>query len=252
MKPLPARLRGLIAKPMVFLLAGLVCCGLGILTENKSTAAGQETCQTCQPQHPALTAAPRITQTHRGIPGDPINVALVGTQQQLVKAMLQAGWRAADPITLRSSLRIAASTVFDLSYKSAPVSNLYLWERKQDLAFEQHVGKGARRRHHVRFWRSREVDEQGNPLWLGAATYDSGIELSHTTGLVTHHIAPAIDADRDRLLGDLLRSGQIEQIYWIDKFHKQLTGRNGGGDPYYTDGRLMIGVLVPAEGPVGE
>jgi len=147
-------------------------------------------------------------------------------------------------------LRIAASTVSDLSYKSAPVSDLYLWERKQDLAFEQPVGNSARRRHHVRFWRSREVDEQGNPLWLGAATYDSGIELSHTTGLITHHIAPAVDADRDKLLRDLLHFGQIAQVFCIDPFQQQRTGHNGGGDPYYTDGRLLIGVLVPTEGPV--
>jgi len=165
--------------------------------------------------------------------------------------MWRSGWRSADPITLRSSLRIAASTVFHLSYKSAPVSDLYLWKRKQDLAFEQPVGKGARRRHHVRFWRSQEVDEQGRHLWLGAATYDSGIEISHTTRLFTHHIAPAIDSERDKLFEDLLRSGQIEQVFWIDPFQKQLAGHNGGGDPYYTDGQLMVGVLVPAEESAG-
>lgn len=86
---------------------------------------------------------------------------------------------------------------------------------------------------------------------LAHATYDTGIEISHTTKLFTHHIAPAIDVERDKVLEDMLHSGQIEHVFWIDPFQKQLTGCNGGGDPYYTDGRLMVGVLVPAEEPIG-
>ena len=54
-------------------------------------------------------------------------------------------------------------------YPDAPVSNLYLWGRIQDLAFEQPVGNSPKQRHHVRFWRSAEVDDNGEPLWLGAA-----------------------------------------------------------------------------------
>ncbi len=250
MKPLPDRLREWIEIRGALLLAGLVCC-LGVLLRTPPTAVGQQVSQaSSQPHHPALTEAPRITQTHKGMPGDPVNVALICTQQQLVQAMTLAGWRSADPVTLRSSLRIAACTAFYLTYKSAPVSDLYLWRRKQDLAFEQPVGKGVRRRHHVRFWRSPEVDEQGRPLWLGAATYDSGLEISHTTRTITHHVAPNVDAERDKLLEDLLHCHQIEQVFWIDPFQKQRAGHNGGGDPYYTDGRLMVGVLVSAEGPV--
>ncbi|HEU5117588.1 MAG TPA: LssY C-terminal domain-containing protein, partial [Isosphaeraceae bacterium] len=57
--------------------------------------------------HPALENAPKTTLTSQGIPGDALNVALLGTETQVVKAMLDAGWDPADPVTLRSSLRIA-------------------------------------------------------------------------------------------------------------------------------------------------
>jgi hypothetical protein len=161
--------------------------------------------------------------------------------------MTKAGWLPADRITLRSSLRIVASTVFHRSYPTAPVSKLYVWGRKEDLAFEQSVGKGPRRRHHVRFWMSQEVDEGGRPLWVGAATYDTRVAISRTTGLITHRISPAVDLERDKLLGDLRRAGTIQSTYWIDRFQEKLEGRNGGGDPYYTDGRLAVGVLVPTD-----
>jgi hypothetical protein len=195
-------------------------------------------------RHPDFEKLPRITRTHRGLPGDPLNVAVAATQDQLIRAMLKADWLPADPTTLRSSLRIVADTVFRRPYPTAPVSNLYLWQRKEDLAFEQPVGKGPRRRHHVRFWKSLEVAEDGRPLWVGSATLDTRVELSRRTGLITHRIGPAVDLERDKLLEDLRRAGEVERLAWIDGFQEKLRGRNGGGDRYYTDGRLAVGVLV--------
>ena len=115
--------------------------------------------------HPAVEGMPRITATGNRIPGDPLNISLVGTEEDVDAAMLAAGWLPADPITLRSSLRIAAGTVLRRSYDTAPMSNLFVWGRKQDLAFQQAVGSDPRRRHHVRFWKSEKVDENGRPFW---------------------------------------------------------------------------------------
>src|SRR5262245_46088147 len=107
-------------------------------------------------RHPALSQAPTITHTKDGIPGDPLNVALIGTEDQLASGMLKAGWFPADPITLKSSLRIAGDTVLRRPYDDAPVSSLYLWGRKQDLAFEQPIGDDPRRRQQVRIWKSEQ------------------------------------------------------------------------------------------------
>lgn len=195
-------------------------------------------------RHPALTDVPRVTRTGNGIPGDPLNVALIGTEEEIEQIMLVAKWLPADPITLKSSLRIAAGTVLRRSYETAPVSNLYLWDRKQDLAFQQPVGGDPRRRHHVRFWKSEEVDEDGRPLWIGAATFDRAAGLSFTTGQFTHHIEADVDAERNKLMDDLNQTGLLSGMYWQDDFHEKLEGHNGGGDPYYTDGRLAIGVVA--------
>jgi hypothetical protein len=194
-------------------------------------------------RHPALDDTPHVTHTANGIAGDPLNVGLVGSKEELVTAMLGSKWYPADPLTLKSCVRIAADTVLRRSYDDAPVSNLFLWGRKEDLAFEQPVGDSPKQRHHVRFWRSEKTDENGSPLWIGAATYDETVGLSHTTAQITHHIAPNIDAERDRLIEDLNKFGFLTGFYWVDGFHDKLEGRNGGGDPYFTDGRLEVGVL---------
>jgi hypothetical protein len=195
-------------------------------------------------RHPALAGAPRITHTANGIPGDPLNVALVGGEEELHAALLAAGWFPADPITLRSSVRIAFGTILHRSYADAPVSSLFLWGRKQDLAFEQAVGSDPRRRHHVRFWRSAEVDEAGRPLWIGAATFDTRVGFSHTTGQITHHIGAEVDSERDKILADVRQAGQLVEMVWVDGFHERLEGKNGGGDHYRTDGRLAVGILA--------
>jgi hypothetical protein len=200
-------------------------------------------------RHPAWRGTPRLTHTAAGIPGDPLNIALVAAERELVSAMLKATWHPADPLTLDTSLRMAGSVVFRRPYVDAPVSPLYLWGRREDLAFEQAVGEDPARRHHVRFWRSVAAAVAGRPLWLGAATYDARVGFSHTTGQITHHIAPDVDAERDKLIADLRRAGQLRQVVWLDRFHQVLRGYNGGGDPYDTDGRLAVGVIVPAGEP---
>jgi hypothetical protein len=196
-------------------------------------------------RHPAWEDAPRITHTGADISGDPLNIALVGKQTEVKKVMLAAGWHPADPLTLKSCLEIAEASVLKRTYEDAPVSNLFLFGRKQDLAFEQPVGNNPRKRHHVRFWKWDQLSPEGQPVWFGSATYDERVGLSHTTGQVTHHISPDIDSERDHLIHDPEGTGKLAEVYVVDGFQQTLAGRNGGGDPWHTDGNLAVAVLGP-------
>ena len=195
--------------------------------------------------HPSLATAPKTTETSNDIPGDPLNVGLVGSKDEIVRAFLKAGWYPADQITMRTSLEIAESVLADRPYPTAPVSNLYLWGRRQDLAFEKPTTASPRQREHVRLWRSKDQSEDGRPLWLGAATFDDSVGLSHYTGQITHHIGPDVDAERDQLMNDLTQAGQWIRTYQVTGVGLTLQGRNGGGDRYFTDGEMDVGVLSP-------
>lgn len=193
----------------------------------------------------ASGGAPKVTRNRQGIPGDPLNVGLVGTKSELVHAMAAAGWRPADPITFKASREIAKSVVFDRPDLDAPVSPLYVWGRKQDLAFEQEVGSSAKKRHHVRWWHNAERTVEGRPFWIGDATFDVGVELSRRTAEVTHHIDPDVDMQRDQLMDDLEKAGQLVRRYQVAGVGPTQDGRNAGGDRYFTDGMIAIGVLKP-------
>jgi hypothetical protein len=192
-----------------------------------------------------LADRPMITTTRLGIPGDALNVGLEGGQDDVICAMRAAGWNPADPVTLRSSARIVGDVLARRAYPTAPVSDLLYQGRRQDLAFQKPSGVSPSRRHHVRFWKALEKGDDGLPVWLGAATYDSRVGFSHYTGQVTHHVAPDIDAERDLLASDLSASGHVAATYTVSGVGPTLFARNGGGDPYFTDGEIAMARLRP-------
>jgi hypothetical protein len=194
--------------------------------------------------HPQFDDSPRITSTGFGHPGDPLNIAVIGTIEQLKVAMLAANWLSADALGLRSDILIATDTVFDRSYNDAPVSSLYLFGRKQDLAFEQGIGHSPSRRHHVRFWQTTSNDSVGRPIWIGSASFDQSVGFSHTTGQITHHISSDVDQEREHVMETLSETKHVSEIYRVPEFHTIKQGRNGGGDLWKTDGELGVVILA--------
>jgi len=191
-----------------------------------------------------LAGLPMVTTTSLGLPGDPINLAFVGSSRDILCAMHAAGWYPADPVTVRSSLEISGSVLLDRPYPTAPVSPLYYAGRSEDLAFEKPEGRSADRRHHVRLWQVLAKGDQDRPVWLAAATFDRGIRLSRYTGAVTHRIAPDIDLERSLIATSLEAAKLLQARYTISGIGPTLMARNGGGDLYFTDGELWVLQLV--------
>jgi hypothetical protein len=185
------------------------------------------------------------TVTTIGIPGDPLNLALSGSQADLDRIMARAGWFRAEPITLASSLGIARSILFGSPDNQAPVSTLMFRSRPQDLAYEKPITLDADRRHHVRFWRVSQPDAPGPPLWYGAATEDVAVGLNHLTGQFTHHIDPDIDRERDALLTDLTATGQLGPVTSTPGIGPVKRGRNGEYDLFFTDGLIKRAAILP-------
>jgi len=179
-------------------------------------------------------------RTGDGLLGDPVNLAVNGTKAELVKAMKAEGWSSADPITLKTTWRMITSSVLKQSYPKAPVSSLFLFGNKQDLAFQKEVNGNPHARHHVRFWKSPSdwwLPGGHKVNWLGAATYDRRIGLSLFTGQITHKIAENTDEERDFTAESLSKHGHLTRL---EHFSTAYRSRNGGGDNIETDGSFVI------------
>jgi len=179
------------------------------------------------------------TQAGDGMLGDPVNLAIIGREDELINGMVDAGWKQAEKLNLRSSLQMIYSAVTGSHYPSAPVSSLFLFSQKQDLAFEKDVGGNPRKRHHARFWKTPKnwwLPGGYRADWLGAATFDKNVGLSLFTGQVTHKIDSNVDKERDFVVNGLKKNAV--EVTWVKHFTSSYHTRSGGGDIIHTDGAL--------------
>jgi hypothetical protein len=194
---------------------------------------------------------PLYCVTPDGFASDPLNIGIIGTQIQLIAAMERAGWYRSDPYTLRHASRQIFSTLFSWSYPTAPVSSLYLFGRRQDIAFEIPIeGAGSGTRHHVRFWATtydkrkhltvgsihwhhRRAHVRGDKLlWVGAASLDVGIAPIRHNLQITHMIDPDTNRERNLIVS------QLREVTLVEKTEKVRLGR-----PYQLVNRAFRGYL---------
>jgi LssY-like putative type I secretion system component LssY len=171
---------------------------------------------------------PSFTTTGDGLPGDPVNLALIGTLQQLHAAFATVGWAEADQLGLASSWRMVRAFVLKSPYPTAPFSTLYLFGRGQDIGFQKAIDNSPRKRHHVRFWamslaqgeetvgtasfwlNTDRPPPDARVLWVGAGTKDTGLSLTQLTFQITHATDADTNAERDYIIDELTKGRAIE------------------------------------------
>lgn len=180
-------------------------------------------------------------RTVDGLLADPINLAVIGNERKLIRAMHEAGWSEAVPMNMRTSIKMIWHLFRNKSYPNAPVSPLFLFGLKHDLVFQKEVNNSPHRRHHVRFWKtpSRWWLPGGYKAdWLGAATYDRSVGFSSFTLQFTHKIDTEIDIERDFVVQSLRQTGRVRNVDVVKHYASGFRSRNGGGDHISTDGNL--------------
>ena len=204
-------------------------------------------------------SVPSFTLTGDGLPGDPVNLALIGEFAKLRAAFALAGWTEADPLGLKSSWRMVVAFVFNRPYPGAPFSTLYLFGRGQDVGFQKAIDGSPRKRHHIRFWAAQlergeetlgtvnfwlntdrpRLDQPA--LWVGAGTRDTGFSLTRFTFQVTHATDDDANAERDFIVGELKRFRAIGDVTWHREGDRLHTGKV---NHYVTDGEVAAASLA--------
>jgi hypothetical protein len=202
---------------------------------------------------------PSFTITGDGLPGDPVNLVLVGTLGQLRAAFATAGWSDADRLGLASSWRMVRAFVFNSPYPTAPFSTLYLFGRGQDIGFQKAIDDSPRKRHHIRFWALSLTHAEGTVgtasfwlntdrppddarvFWVGAGTKDTGFSLTQLTFQITHATDSDTNAERDFIVAELRKIPVIEEVQSFQ------SGQNLSAERvnhYITDGEVTLAKLV--------
>jgi hypothetical protein len=202
---------------------------------------------------------PSFTVTGDGLPGDPVNVALIGTLKELKAAFAALGWAEADRLGLKSSWHMTRAFVFNAPYPTAPFSTLYLFGRGQDIGFQKAIDNSPRKRHHIRFWalglshaddawgasnfwlNADRPPDDARVIWAGAGTRDTGLSLTQLTFQITHATDADTNAERDFVIAELTKCRLIEAVRVVRSGQQIGTERV---NHYVTDGEIILASLI--------
>lgn len=174
--------------------------------------------------------------------GDPLNVVLVGTGENVLAALSSSGWTFTEAITVDSVRRMVGAAIAEKSMLTAPVSSLYAFGRKQEIAL-QRGRSNISQRNHMRLWLA-PLRCEGQPVWVGQVSRDIGVKLTRKSPtFTTHVIDPVVDESREYLLHSLLFHEAVDRFAFVRGVGEATdasTRTNLTGDPYITDGMRLV------------
>lgn len=185
---------------------------------------------------------------------DPLNIVIVGEAHDLLNSLTRSGWSFTHRISLKTVGRMVGAAVKNNPYPVAPVSSLYVFNRKQDFAL-QRARTNISQRNHMRFWLA-PFTYQNQQVWVGQISRDIGIKLSSKSpSLTTHIIDPEMDLAREYLLHSLLAQGFVAKFGFVTgstNATREQPAYNLTGDPYFSDGMRLVIMLSPHPLPLVE
>jgi hypothetical protein len=194
-----------------------------------------------------LGKQPRATGNRLGTrEGDPANLVVIADFATILTSF-GTRWDETETITLATCWKTAKAFLFGSRYRYSPVSPLFLFGRSQDFAL-QRTRHTINERLHLRLWLTPMRFEE-KPVWVGQISRDIGVRFTwRTWNLTTHRIDPDIDDARDYVIEDLLGSGHLERMGYVEGVEvsdQDAPRRNLCGDPFVTDGCRAVMMLSP-------
>lgn len=188
---------------------------------------------------------PRRVVDLEGNQGDAVNFLIIGPKEQLEAAFSNAGWVIADRSITDAVLNATMKSTSKQVYLEMPMSQLYMFDRKQDYGYARtEPVQVVASRHHLRIWKS-PYEVNGQPLWVGACTHDIGFERDQRNNGVTHKIDPEIDKERDYLAGTLNASGLVSESTYVTPPEPITEAHTATGGTFRSDGRILVLRLSP-------
>lgn len=190
-----------------------------------------------------LESIPRRISDMNHSSGDMVNILIIGTEDEMVKAFTTADWVKVDKSVGSTVLAGLMDTFEKKDYLTMPMSTLYLFDRPQDYGFAHaEPVRVVMSRNHLRVWKS-PYQVEGRPLWCVAATHDVGFERDQRNNGVTHKIDPAIDGEREYVNQTLSGTGLVSARAHVVPNDPLTTAKTATGGEFHSDGRILVLVL---------
>lgn len=189
----------------------------------------------------ALENVPCCTTNKKGTEqGDPLNLVVIGDEEDVFHAFIRSGWDETETIYTTSAWKTGVSFIFGGRYRYSPVSPLYVYGRSQDIALQK-ARETINERNHLRLWLA-PMRFEGKPVWIGQISRDIGVRFTRKT-FVTHKIDPDVDETRAFLIQNLWYSQGLERFAYVKGVGAAPMSEPRGnltGDIYFTDGLRAV------------
>ena len=192
-----------------------------------------------------LLALPERSTTRKGQSSDMVNLAFLGSQEEIERAFRAAGWTYGDSVSTWSVLREMRALSSLNSYSHLPISRQWLDGQASDFTLQKSFDS-YQKREHIRFWNESELEPD---LWVSGAIRETSAAWSFRKRKFIHHVDADLAAEREKVVRDLSLTGCVDNIYGVQRPDTSERLKNAGGDTLWSDGRIAVIQLNDCETP---
>ncbi len=187
-----------------------------------------------------------VTNADGSKTGDPLNLVIIGDSEAVWPAFLRSGWDPTAAMTAGTAMKTGVFGIFGGAYRYAPISNLYVYGRSQDIALQK-IRSNIHYRNHLRLWLA-PVTMNGLPVMIGQISRDIGSRFTtKSKTLTTHRIDPNVDDTRAALAQDFIYAQSLKafaRVGGVGFVPPEEPRGNLTGDPWFTDGNRAVMLLT--------
>ena len=181
---------------------------------------------------------------------DLINMAFIGTREELAHAFHDAGWKQSDSVSRQSIMRQLHAFLAKSSYPTAPMSRQMFDGRPADLNLEKTFDSYGRR-DHLRIWKlESRVDDV--PLWVGAAVRETGATLSVTRMGFMHHVSDDLEEEQRAIQRHLFAVDCLDSVGRVERPGMDKAMINATGEVLRSDGSVLVLHLKACGSPLAD
>jgi hypothetical protein len=188
-----------------------------------------------------VSELPSRVKTNKDVAADLINIVFLGSEDTVNSAFRVAGWDNADPVSKQAAFKSLYALLNNSGYSRQPMMTFYMGGKPQDMNWQKSLNSYDRR-DHLRIWKWGATGSEKS-VWISSSTHDTGAVLALKHLGFVHHIAPAIDDERETIIRDLDFAGCVSSVSYVPRPDVPLVTRNATGDAMHTDGSMAVVTL---------
>jgi membrane-associated phospholipid phosphatase len=184
---------------------------------------------------------PKVSESIRGLPAEPINIIFVGQRQELDNAFINSDWYLLDEPSIKSYTKIITSIILKVIYPQTPGLPVFWDTQPSQFAYGKPTSlNSVSSREHIHLWDTNFITENNQLIWVGTAHFDEEIQKKFGLIMPYHYTNPKVDDERESIKNELEKNGFIKSFEKINITGLSYGTKKGSGNSFLTDGQAYI------------